>query len=84
MEFAGHVYERPRPDLVCLDDGVVAAAGRRSRREGWRSPARLGLGLSEGFSETEIARELGTSSSSVSQLLGELREELVVRAGRPV
>jgi predicted transcriptional regulator len=29
----------------------------------------IGTRVSEGFSETEIARELGTSSSSVSQLL---------------
>ena len=44
----------------------------------------IGTRLSEGFSETEIARELGTSSSSISQLLSELREELVVSPSRPV
>ena len=37
----------------------------------------VGTRLLEGYSEIEIGRELGTSSSSISQLLRELRAELV-------
>ena len=38
-KFAGHVYERPRPELVPLDDGVVAAVdGALATRDGDRPP----------------------------------------------
>jgi DNA-directed RNA polymerase specialized sigma subunit len=79
-KFRDHTYTRKRPEFVEFNDPSEIDLTRLSRR-GQAILLQVATRIGERYSTSEVAAQLNTSSSSISRLLRELRDELG-RAGR--
>ena len=73
--FHDRIVERPRPQLLSLDDPDHDQIGAALGARGGDPAADRGADLL-GFSEMKVARELGTTRRWVSDRLDELGDEL--------